>query len=435
MSAKMRSVMFFVGLTVILLRASPTYADTRSLDSWLAEAKAAESVLTGEAVEQIPDSRFFAETREENNRRLVTAVGQIEGANEYPIYLIGKNLTPTGLVLKGLYGDEIEYSNLIVDTLAEDEYTYTVARFAVRRRYSESQCEHQWEITVRRPASCLTLGKEVHQCRKCGRSYDVALPALGHQHLTGDRICDRCGESVDSGIPESRTWRVGDVQARVIDGETYFFRCIDESYNGLALFLCDTIIPADSGSRYVYDEQEDGSYAYVFRPGPIVTFGRTNDYKLSSVRTWLCSQEENFLDADSVETGVETAYTGSTDQGLMGQLNTSGLTSHAIGSQSMTDKLFVLSLDEAIRYKDWLWKFEGSTAENPESQYGAYSKGYWLRTPMGTSSDDTGYVYIVDTVNGNIRPAAIRTESGSGNEEADSTVSIGVRPAFAVPQG
>lgn len=43
--------------------------------------------------------------------------------------------------------------------------------------------------------------------------------------------------------------------------------------------------------------------------------------------------------------------------------------------------------------------------------------------------------YIVDLVNGMIRPEAVKPDGGSTDEELRVTTSIGVRPAFAVPQG
>lgn len=40
-----------------------------------------------------------------------------------------------------------------------------------------------------------------------------------------------------------------------------------------------------------------------------------------------------------------------------------------------------------------------------------------------------------DLVNGMIRPEAVKPDGGSTDEELRVTTSIGVRPAFAVPQG
>ena len=76
-----------------------------------------------------------------------------------------------------------------------------------------------------------------------------------------------------------------------------------------------------------------------------------------------------------------------------------------------------------------------SDADNPEVVTDNFCNGYWLRSPMGNTAADSGYAYIVDLVNGMIRPEAVKPDGGSTDEELRVTTSIGVRPAFAVPQG
>lgn len=246
----------------------------------------------------------------------------------------------------------------------------------------------------------------------------------------------------DAGNPEKVHWNIGDIQAREIDGETYLFRCIDQNYadksethRQAALFLCDSVIPANTGSKYVHEKLPDGTYGYVFKPGPIVNFGSSNDYKYSNIRKWLQKSEGNYYNTEPINIGVTYAYTGSTEVGKYSQLKESSLSASYIGSQKMTDKLFILSVDEAFKYKDWLWRFDGSEAENPESQYGAFSGSYWLRNAMGTSRDyDTDYVYVVDLIQGNIHPVAIRPETATDDDEINVTGSTGVRPVFTMPQ-
>jgi len=271
-------------------------------------------------------------------------------------------------------------------------------------------------------------------------------------------------------------WEVGDVLVRELDGGHYSFRCIDQNYvdeqenhRQGALFLCDTVIPADYRSDYVFGELADGSHGYRFEAGPIVSFGDGNDYKYSRIRAWLRESEEAFSDALAVHTGVSRAYTGSTAAGAYGGTGAAGLTAAGIGSQQMTDRLFVLSVDEAVKYRGWLWKFEGSGEDNPQTQVDAFCKGYWLRSPMGDASGaDSGCVYVVDLVQGNLRPCAVAPErradgenavapgsgadgenvvvpgseggaggagaSGDSDVELAVTTVIGVRPAFVLPQ-
>ncbi len=250
-----------------------------------------------------------------------------------------------------------------------------------------------------------------------------------------------------------RFWEAGDVLVRELDGEHYSFRCIDQNYvdeqenaRQGALFLCDTVIPADYRSDYVFGKLADGSHGYRFEAGPIVSFGDGNDYKYSRIRAWLRESEGAFADALAVHTGVSRAYTGSTAVGTYGGTgNVAGLTAAGIGSQRMTDRLFVLSVDEAVKYRDWLWKFGGSGEDNPQTQVDAFCKGYWLRSPMGDGSGaGSGCVYVVDLVQGNLHPCAVTpgsgadvgdvTAPGSSDAELAVTTVIGVRPAFVLPQ-
>jgi len=94
--------------------------------------------------------------------------------------------------------------------------------------------------------------------------------------------------------------------------------------------------------------------------------------------------------------------------------------------QLLQDKVFILSLDEALKYRDVLWRFNGSEINNPLTQVSAYSKGYYLRTPQDGGLNDFLYgdgIYVVSLVDGNIQPVSV-------NE-----TSFGIRPAMAIPQG
>ena len=106
------------------------------------------------------------------------------------------------------------------------------------------------------------------------------------------------------------------------------------------------------------------------------------------------------------------------------------MTKIPIGNQKLPGKLFVLSIDEALKYRQWLWRFYGSEEENPESVCGAFSKGYWLRNPVG---NDTKLVYAVDLMDGRIGPVSVRPENVTGDEELCVTGNVGVRPAFVMP--
>lgn len=273
-----------------------------------------------------------------------------------------------------------------------------------------------------------------------------------------DRLSELPGKETDDlekEEPEDRVpgegmmhWKIGDTVIGNIYGEAYRFRCIDQNYadqkenhRQAALFLCDTVIPADMGSQYVFEELPDGSHGYVFYPGPLVDFGDSNEYKYSRVRAWLqgaVQEGETFSGALSVHTGVSQAYLGSTQENLYSQMDAAGLFPSAIGSQQMVDRIFILSVEEALKYREWLWRFEGGDEENPQTQIETYCKGYWLRTPAGNRADfDTDQVYVVDLVLGNLHPAAVRPQPDKDmqEEEIRRTGIYGVRPAFVLPQG
>lgn len=245
-----------------------------------------------------------------------------------------------------------------------------------------------------------------------------------------------------AGEAERIHWELGDLQQAEIDGQNMLFRCIDQNYSDhmenhgqTALFLCETVIPADYGSRYELREQEDGSHEYEFCPGPLVNFGQSSDYKHSNIQTWLEQAGDKIYLAKQVQIGTDMAFTGETPKGEYSSFDAVNLSSHPIGAQSLYGKLFLLSVEEAVKYKEFLWTFEGSQEENPETQLSSFSKGYWLRTPMGTGDGaDMGYVYGVDLEQGQIRPERIRPTEGTGDAELDATSPFGVRPAFAMPQ-
>lgn len=249
-------------------------------------------------------------------------------------------------------------------------------------------------------------------------------------------------EKPDEGTPERIHWNIGDLQAQEIDGTTYLFRCIDQNYSDenanhrqTALFLADSLIPANYESDYKVKAMEDGSHQYVFIPGPIVNFGNENDYKYSNIRTWLGSLKESLYNMEPTSIGVDKAFMGSTAEKEYSSFDANSLKSYYIGNQQLKERLFILSVDEAMKYKEYLWKFDGSEEENPDTQYSAFSKGYWLRNPMGDSGNyDTGYAYVVDIVNGNIHPAAVKPLAETGNEELDTTTPYGIRLAFTMPQ-
>lgn len=222
---------------------------------------------------------------------------------------------------------------------------------------------------------------------------------------------------------EPFVWREGDVQMRSLGGRIYRFRCIDEDYSdGLdghrtaALFLCDRVIRSDVDSDSLSRRT--------------LCFGSSNNYKTSKIRKWLNENSgDSRFQLEPVSIGVGAAYTGSTEQGEQEQFDGRRLVRYDIGFQLIQDRMFCLSLEEAVKYRRELWRFGTSESDaiRPEAQVSPYSQGYYLRTPF-YGADENGlfqygsHIYVVDLVNGNIHTA-----------ETDSET-YGLRPAFVLPQ-
>ncbi len=393
------------------------------------KVKACEAAVTGEDPQGIPDSRFLAGDRTENDTRLISAAGQCmtgDGADR-AFYVVGRNYMPEGSVLPAVFGQRLEYSCTPEETVSWQGDTYYAVRFAVRE------------------VSGGTAGGADAGLSGSGGA-DGGLGAPGIEGA-GPGISGGVDGGVlwaDGAIPALHHWNVGDVVARTLDGVSYRFRCIDRNYEeegvgrqqSLALFLCESVIPANTGSEYVYERLEDGSSGYVYHPGPVVNFGESSEYAESPVRSWLGAQEADADVFPEADVGVEYGCTGRTDPGSFGRFDRSDLRFCRLGSQILTDRYFILSVEEALKYREYLWNVDGCGEEETAANAGPFSSGYWLRTPMGDGSGgDTGCVYVVDLVNGNIHPQAVRPDAGETDDrELAVTTPIGVRPAFVLRQ-
>lgn len=249
---------------------------------------------------------------------------------------------------------------------------------------------------------------KLSECEEGGHRYVTCR--IGFERSPGEESSP--DEDVIEGSPVGRHWMEGDLRAWELGEETYIFRCIDEDYGdnseypACALFLCETVIRSDVDSTESKRE--------------ILTFGGTNNYKTSEVRKWL---QENVIDHGSslvsVNTGVNSAFLGATLPGSYENFSPSSLVRNELYRQMAEDEMFLLSVEEAMKYKDELWDVSGGGT--------AYSRGYWLRTPAYEVGDDGAFcygsqVYVVDLERGCIRSGDV------------SDGSIGIRPAFCLPQ-
>ena len=240
----------------------------------------------------------------------------------------------------------------------------------------------------------------------------------GHRYVTCKIGFERMEEEenrpgYETGESIGRHWKVGDSQTLKLGDEMYRFHCVDDDYGSnseyqrCALFLCDTVIRSDVDSTESKRE--------------ILTFGRTNNYKTSYIREWLENKYEDSEDElISVKTGVNSAYLGASIPGTFEEFKENSFYQYRLPVQIAEDDVFLLSLEEAMEYRTALWDVEGGGS--------SYSRGYWLRTPSYLETEDGLFCYgqweyAVDMELGCIRPMDI------------SDGSIGIRPAFCLPQG
>ena len=176
------------------------------------------------------------------------------------------------------------------------------------------------------------------------------------------------------------------------------FRCIDPNYCDAgsnrvgALFLCDSII---GGDVCQFDES-------------------LNAWEAADLRTWLNEEVENTEGMVLAETTISSIYAGKSSNY---QISEKKFTKRNREGQKIEDQLFCLSLDEALRYANYLWKLDGAATDN-FTLAGSHAMGYWLRTPAARG-DHLAYAVTYD---GLVSPQEVDNDR------------IGIRPAFVAVQ-
>lgn len=202
----------------------------------------------------------------------------------------------------------------------------------------------------------------------------------------------------ENDVSQGKIWYEGDTQERSIYGKSYTFRCIDPNYcdaggnRAGALFLCDSII---GGDESIFDDTH-------------------NNWGASDLRKWLNEGLEDTGNIADVVTTVGYTYAGKSDDYNVSERK---FTKRRQTSVEVEDKIFCLSLEEALRYANRLWKLDGSEQDN-FSLAGSHTMGYWLRTPAARDGD---LCYAV-TYDGRVAPEQVDHDR------------IGIRPAFVAIQ-
>lgn len=370
------------------------------------------AVMRPYAGEIADGAEYTVSDAEQCRRLLMEAVSSVSGMERHEFYVTGEDYVPETLFIAQMFPDAVNISNTKIQTYTEGGKQYVTCRIGFERQPGTEGCSHRWETAVLEAGSCLWGGKVKRTCRLCGTEEVFSEVPPGHTDMDGDSYCDRCRDRLTGEEEiERRFWSVGDALTRELGGSVYRFRCVDDDYAGTnseyqkcALFLCENVIRSDVDST---DSKRE-----------ILTFGGTNNYKTSEVRKWLAGCGDTG-EMTPVNTGVNSAFLGKTAAGACGTDAETVLTKRTLPVQVMTDKLFLLSMEEALKYREFLWEAEGAGT--------SYSRGYWLRTPVWVAGDDGKFTYgtweyAVDLENRCFSPF----------EVTDSR--IGFRPAFCLPQ-
>lgn len=316
----------------------------QKLEQWLCRAWEADCAISGQEVSGSRDPYLISEGTQEQDRRIRNLVSEIHDREWHTFYLIGKNFVPQTVSLGT--GFDAVYSSSKAERFSMDGDWYQVIAVRVKRNWNPENCTHQWVLANRTESGCLTGGRELWSCRLCLQSEEVRLAPTGHwdqagEAGSGDGFCDQCGKALSDSsgssgeeAAESVCWREGEVQLRFLGEHAYRFFCVDEDYSDgqdyhrkSALFLCDSVIPADVDS----DSMERCYFS----------FGENNNYKTSMVRQWLREKgSASAFGTEPVSIGVSSAYTGSTEKGSFEQLSERELIRRGIGYQKSEDHFF-----------------------------------------------------------------------------------------------
>lgn len=366
------------------------------------------------------EPEYMVSGDQECRRLLMELVSAGAGMEREEFFITGEDYEPETLVIAQMFPAAVNISNTKIEEYEENGRRYVTCRIGFERQPDQEACTHRWETRILEAGTCLWGGKEELTCRLCGLRKVRSPAALGHLDADRDRLCDRCRDPLNGDEPiETGRWAVGDIQTRRIGKDTYQFRCVDDDYSSTgtnhqkcALFLCETVIRSDMDST---DSQKK-----------IITFGKNNNYKDSEIRKWLrdrCTGEAGLqMGAGAlmpVNVGVRTAFLGQTSPGTEGEAAETELVKYTLLPQMMSDRMFLLSVEEALEYREELW--DTVSEESP------YSRGYWLRTPVYQEGENEVFTYgteayAVDLRDGTIGPAEV------------SDGSFGLRPAYCLPQ-
>jgi len=245
---------------------------------------------------------------------------------------------------------------------------------------------HSYTEKITKEPTCTETGEKTYTC-DCGDSYTEEISATGHHFEDG--TCIDCGEKDPDAFEKIK---IGDTETRVIAGQTLEFICIDEAYVDAtgkevgALFIAKDFI---SGSELSMGTDHQSDFV--------------KDWASNTARTELNGSNSDLTDLLAVNTTITKAYSniksgGTTINYDMQTIDLYGTASDYDASETL-DRVFILSLEEAIKYNKvniggkeisvmWDLNCDG-TVEFKSGSKGRY--GYFLRTPIASKYNNSAY--------------------------------------------
>lgn len=262
--------------------------------------------------------------------------------------------------------------------------------------------KHNYVGSITKEPTCTEDGEKTFTC-VCGHSYTETIPATGHNYVDG--VCENCGK-------KEPVIKVGETETRVIAGQTLEFICIDNAYVDAT--------GKEVGALFIAKDFISGS---ILSMGTKYQSAFIKDWATNGVRSTLNGDTSDLTDLISVDTTIINAYS---ENKYTKNYDVETIASYGVaskyGAASTEDKVFVLSLEEAIKYNKvivngkeisamWDLDCDGTIEFNVSSQGRI---GYYLRTPIsGTARSIYCICYDGSVLTGynnsiGIRPCYVR---------------------------
>ena len=157
------------------------------------------------------------------------------------------------------------YTSSTTANIANQTFTFYAKAGATIHYTTSIECEHTYEGSESKAATCTEAGEMTYTCSKCGHSYKEAISALGHKYESEVNIaagcetegemtytCSVCDHSYEAVIPANgHTWANG--LCSVCNAKTTVYTLVTDVNN---LVVGDTIIIVAAESEYALSTEQ-----------------------------------------------------------------------------------------------------------------------------------------------------------------------------------